>query len=111
MIEKEKLKDFILDILQEKNATNINYIKLDDSIALADYMIFATGRSVKNIGAIAQAISHELKHQYNFPTNIEGLRESDWIVLDAGDVVLHLFNEESREKLGLDKLWKNKLEQ
>jgi ribosome-associated protein len=105
---QENIKDFILKILAEKKADNITYLSLKNRVAISDYMIFASGKSVKNIRAIAEHIAFELKHQLKWNANIEGLQGSDWILLDAGDVIVHLFHPEAREKFKVEEFWNNK---
>jgi len=102
------LKDFLVKILEEKNAQNITVLKLGDEVPLATYMIFTSGRSIKNIAAIAEHIVYELKHNAQWPASAEGLNNSDWILLDAGDVIVHIFHPEAREKFKLEELWGKK---
>lgn len=105
---KEEIKDFILKLLEEKNAENIITLPINSEVSIADYMIFASGRSVKNISAIAEHIALELKHTLKWNAGVEGLKGSDWILLDAGDVIVHLFHPEAREKFKIEELWKVK---
>ncbi|RTK92164.1 MAG: ribosome silencing factor [Rickettsiales bacterium] len=105
---KEEIKDFILKLLEEKNAENIITLPINSEVSIADYMIFASGRSVKNISAIAEHIALELKHTLKWNASVEGLKGSDWILLDAGDVIVHLFHPEAREKFKIEELWKAK---
>lgn len=102
----EELKDFIIKALEEKKAENITIIDLANKTSLAKYMIFATGRSTKNISAIADFVSLEIKHNTNLKTTIEGLGGSEWVLLDAGDIIVHLFHPEAREHFKLEELWK-----
>lgn len=104
----EDLKNFILKALKEKNAENIVVIDLENKTSFAQCMIFATGRSTKNISAIADYISFELKHHSSFKTTIEGSGTSDWVLLDAGDIILHLFHAEARERYKLEELWERR---
>lgn len=104
-ISKEQLKDFIVKCLDEKKAENITCMKPEGEASLADYMIIASGRSVKNIKAIAEHIALELKHKFKWNATVEGLEGSDWILLDADNVVVHLLHPEAREKLKLEELW------
>lgn len=104
---KDTIKDFILKILEEKNAENIICMPLMH-VSIADYMIFASGRSVKNIKAIAEFIAYELKHELKWSSSVEGLQGSDWILVDAGDVIVHLFHPEAREKLKMEEFWSSK---
>ena len=102
----EILKDFIVKLLEDKKAENISVLELTDKIPRAKYMIFASGRSTKNISAIAEHIIFELKHQGKWAVNAEGLNNSDWVLLDAGDVIVHVFHPEAREKFKVEELWK-----
>ena len=101
----KELKDFIIKILEDKNAQNISVLKLEQEVPLATYMIFASGGSVKNISAIAEHIVYELKHDAQWPVLAEGVNNSDWVLLDAGDVIIHIFHPEAREKFKLEELW------
>lgn len=105
MSNKKQLKEFILECLDVKKAENITCMKLKGDVPLADYMIFANGRSVKNIRAIGEYVALELKHELKLNISIEGLQGSDWILLDAGSVIVHLFHPEAREKLNLEEFW------
>ena len=102
----EELKEFILKALDDKKAEDIAVIDLTGKTELAKYMIFATGRSVKNISAIADYIATEVKHNSSIKTVIEGMGGSGWVLMDAGDVITHLFNQESRQHLRLEEFWK-----
>ena len=102
----DELKDFIINALEDKKAENIAVMDIASKISLAKYMIFATGRSTKNISAIADFIGTEIKHNSNIKTTIEGLGGSEWVLLDAGDVIVHLFHPEAREHYKLEELWK-----
>lgn len=102
----DELKNFIVNALEEKKAENITVIDLTSKTSLAKYMIFATGRSTKNISAIADFVSLEIKHNSNLKTTIEGMGASEWVLLDAGDVIVHLFHPEAREHFKLEELWK-----
>ena len=107
-ISKEELKNFILRCLEEKNAANVSCIKIQGETPLAEYVIFASGRSVKNIKAIAEFTSIELKNKLKWRANVEGVSGSDWILLDAGEVIVHLFHPEARERLKLEDIWNKK---
>ena len=103
-----KLRDFIVKILEDKGAQNITVLKLSDEVPLTTYMIFASGRSIKNISAIAEHIAYELKRSAKCASSIQGLNHSDWVLIDAGDVIVHIFHPEAREKFRLEELWTKK---
>jgi ribosome-associated protein len=107
-LTKEELRDFILKRLEEKKAENISCIKIENETPIAEYMIFASGRSVKNIKSIAEFAAQELKNELNWNASVEGIKGSDWILMDAGEVIVHLFHPEAREHLKLEELWSKK---
>lgn len=100
----EEIKDFIVECLEEKKAEGIIVMHLSNNI-LAKYMIIASGRSIKNIGAIADYISLELKRKEGININTEGIGNSDWVLIDAGDIIVHIFHPESRNRFKLEELW------
>ena len=105
MIDATLLKDFIIECIEEKKASDIIVIDLRDKSYITKYMIIASGRSIKNITAIADYVSLELKHKHGLSTGLEGIGGSEWVLVDAGDVILHMFCAEMREHLQLEKLW------
>ena len=105
----EELKDFILKCLEDKKADDVLVLDLEKKTDFAKYMIFASGRSTKNVAAIADFISLELKHNTDLKINIEGLGKSEWVLLDAGDVIVHIFYPETRAHFKLEEMWNKKL--
>ncbi len=103
----EEIKDFIIKCLEEKKAENIMLIDLGENI-LAKYMIFASGRSIKNIGAIADFTSLELKQKAGINVSIEGIGNSEWVLIDTGDIIVHIFHPEARSRFKLEELWSKK---
>lgn len=101
----EVLKDLIIKLLDDKKAQNINILDLQNTTSFTRFMIFATGSSSRNIGAIANYVADELKKAGHPHTAIEGLRQAEWVLMDAGDIVVHLFQPETREYYKLEELW------
>lgn len=104
--ESEELKLFILECLNEKKADNIEVIDLSGKNKIADYIIFANGRSTKNVGAIAEYVALELKNKAGVNTNIEGLVKSEWVLIDAGTILVNIFYPEARTYFKLEEIWK-----
>lgn len=97
-IEKAQLcKDF----LENKKGLDIKIIKADDSNVLADYIVIATGTSTTHVKALADEVEVKLKEVNVLPHHIEGFRYNSWILLDYGDVIVHVFSEESRRYYNL----------
>lgn len=104
----EILKDLILKLLNEKKAENINVIDLENATSLTRFMIFANGRSSRNIISIANFVADELKKAGHPHISIEGLGNAEWVLMDAGDAIVHLFQAEARELYKLEDLWGTK---
>ena len=109
MIENtEQLKDFITKCLEDKQADNVVVLDISEKTNLAKYMIFASGRSTKNVASIAEYIGLELKHNSSLETIIEGSGQAEWVLLDAGEVILHIFYPETRAHLKLEEMWEKR---
>ena len=94
----------ILKVLDDRKAEDVNIIALDDS-SIADTFVVATGTSVIQTKALADYIEEELnKNGYELLSK-EGLREGEWILMDADDIIVHIFTQRQREFYGIDDLW------
>ena len=101
----ELLIEFITQCLNEKKADEILVIDVKQKTTLTEYVILANGRSTKNVGAIAEYLALELKHKAGINVNIEGLEKSDWVLIDAGNILINIFHPETREHFKLEELW------
>ncbi len=98
------IKDKILDIIEEHKARDINVIDLQGKSSIADYMIVATGTSNRQLKAMADKI--DIAFKKDFKVRIEGGRDgTGWILVDAFDVIVHLFMEEVRTLYDIESLW------
>ena len=86
-------------------ADDILCIDLSKNTALADYMIIASGTSSRHVNALARKLKERLQLKNIKGINIEGLAQCDWVVMDAGDVIIHLFRPEVREFYNIEKMW------
>lgn len=91
--------------LEDSKAEDITSIPLDKAAALADTMIVASGRSARHVSAIADRLLRDLKKSGVGNMSVEGLEHADWVLVDTGDVIIHLFRPEVREFYNLEKLW------
>jgi ribosome-associated protein len=101
----ENVKALVLSSLDADKALEIESIDLRGQTALADYMVIASGTSSRHVGALAEKLSERLKTLGIKDVYMEGLENSDWVVVDAGDVVIHLFKPEVRSYYNLEKMW------
>lgn len=99
------LVEAILSVLDDAKAEDILTIDLAGKTSLADAMIIASGRSDRHVGAIADRIAHALKDMGQPTPKIEGVPVCDWVLIDAGDIIVHLFRPEVRGFYNLEKLW------
>lgn len=90
----------------DKKAFNVKILDIRKVSTIADYLVLATGTSDKQVVAIADSVKSGLK-KYGKAIDIEGAREGKWVVIDYGDVIVHVFLEEMRAYYNLDELWSN----
>jgi len=95
----------VLRSLDEAKAEDIVSIDLRGKTALADEMIIATGRSTVHVGAIADKAIKACKAAGAVAPRVEGLPQCDWVLIDAGDVIVHIFRPEVRQFYNLEKMW------
>ncbi len=95
----------VLASLDEAKAEDVVSIDLRGKTALADDMIIATGRSTVHVGAIADKAIKALKAAGVVAPRVEGLPQCDWVLIDAGDVIVHIFRPEVRQFYNLEKMW------
>jgi len=95
----------ILDILDTQSAADIIKLDLRGKSSIADFMVVASGRSNRHVNALADYVLRGLKEIGHQKLGVEGLAQCDWVLIDAGDVILHLFRPEVREFYALEKMW------
>ena len=95
----------ILDSLDDMKAEEIVEIDLRGKSAIADVMIIATGRVARHVGAMADRLIKGLKENGHGSPRVEGIPVCDWVLLDTGDVIVHLFRPEVRAFYNLEKMW------
>lgn len=103
--ETDALLAMVLESLDDDQAQDIVSIPLEGKSSIADHMIIASGRSSRQVTAIAQKLAERIKHSGLVLPRIEGLPAADWVVVDAGDVVVHLFRPEVRGFYNLERMW------
>lgn len=91
--------------LDNKKAGNIQVIKVRDLTIVADYFVIASTSNSTHVKALADEVEFALKEQGNLPKHIEGYHHANWVILDYSDVMVHVFQEDTREYYNLDRLW------
>lgn len=101
----EALRDLILASLDDDKAEDIVPISLKGRSTMADYMVVCSGRSSRQVAAIAEKLIGRLKAGAGVVARVEGREVGDWVLIDAGDVVVHVFRPEVRAFYQLEKMW------
>ena len=103
--EPGSMLDLVLTSLDEDQAQEVATIPLQGKSSMADYMVIASGRSTRQVAAIAQKLAERLKQAGFGNPRIEGLPAADWVLIDSGDVIVHLFRPEVRSFYNLERMW------
>ncbi len=104
MNSAEKLK-FMAKVLDEKKAQDIVAIKINNLTIVTDYFLIASGTSTTHVKALADELELKLKEKEISPLRVEGYNSSAWILLDYGEILVHLFISDVRDFYGLERLW------
>lgn len=103
--EPGSLHALVLNSLDDDQAQDIVSIPLEGKSTIADHMVIASGRSTRQVTAMAHKLAERIKQAGLGPVRIEGLPAADWVLVDAGDVVVHLFRPEVRSFYNLERMW------
>jgi ribosome-associated protein len=103
--EPGSLHAMVLQSLEDDQAQDVVSIPLEGKTAIADHMVIASGRSTRQVTAMAQKLAERIKHAGHGSPRIEGLPAADWVLVDAGDVIVHIFRPEVRSFYNLERMW------
>ncbi len=101
----EDLLAHVLAWLDDAKAENVVTIDIKDKSSIGDYMVIASGRSDRHVGAVAEQVQRRLKEEGFGKARIEGQPQCDWVLIDIGDIIVHVFRPEVREFYNLEKMW------
>jgi ribosome-associated protein len=104
-LNKTELKELVIDLLEDYKAEDIVHIDLAGKTSIADSMIIASGRSTRQVSAIANNLYRQIKHKTGEGCKLEGMEKADWVLIDAGNVIVHIFRPEVRSFYNLEKMW------
>ena len=103
--ESDAIHALIMHQLDEDQAAETVSIPLAGVSSIADHMVIASGRSSRHVAAMADKIAQRVKTELHRTVRIEGLPTADWVLIDAGDVIVHLFRPEVRSFYNLERMW------
>ena len=101
----EELLERIIQSLTDDKAEDIVQINLRGKSSIGDYMVVASGRSTRQVSAMSEKLVERLKADFALNAKIEGKDTGDWVLIDTGDVIVHVFRPEVREFYQLEKMW------
>lgn len=103
--DADALHALVLASLDDDQAVETVSIPLAGKSSIADYMVVASGRSTRQVASMAQKLAEKIKAEFGRNPRIEGLPTADWVLIDAGDVIVHLFRPEVRSFYNLERMW------
>ncbi len=101
----DALLDAVLASVDDDKAEDVIAIPLAGKSEIADHMVICSGRSSRQVQSISEKLADRLKHDHDVPCKVEGHETGDWVLIDAGDVIVHIFRPEVREFYQLEKMW------
>ena len=104
-IDVQKLHELVLQSLDDDQALEVVSIPLEGKSNIADHMVIASGRSTRQVASMATKLADRIKQQFGKNVRIEGLPAADWVLIDADDVIVHLFRPEVRSFYNLERMW------
>ncbi|MEA3391216.1 ribosome silencing factor [Sphingobium sp. CCH11-B1] len=99
------LHALVMQSLDDDQAQETVSIPLEGKSSIADHMVIASGRSSRQVAAMAQHLAEKIKKETGRSARVEGLPVADWVLIDAGDVIVHLFKPEVRSFYNLERMW------
>lgn len=103
----DALLALVLSSLDDDKAEDVVTIDLAGKSEMADHMVVCTGRSSRQVSAISEKLSDRIKQEIGYYSKLEGKGQGDWVLVDAGDVIIHVFRPEVREFYQLEKMWQS----
>jgi len=104
-LTSDALLDQVIESLTDDKAEEVVSIDLRGKTQMADHMVIASGRSSRQVAAIAEKLVQRLKETFGLSARVEGKDTGDWVLIDTGDVIVHVFRPEVREFYQLEKMW------
>ena len=104
-VDVGELHRLVLEALDDDQAVDIVSIPLEGKSNIADYMVIASGRSTRQVASMANKLAERVKQTFGKSVRIEGLPAADWVLIDADDVIVHLFRPEVRSFYNLERMW------
>ncbi|ACV64038.1 iojap-like protein [Desulfofarcimen acetoxidans DSM 771] len=105
VLNPQELTDLIIDACEDKKAYGVTVLDISEISTIADYFVICSGRSKPHVQAIVENIQEKLGERQAEIKRVEGFKEATWVLIDCGDVVVHVFQETERQFYNLERLW------
>jgi ribosome-associated protein len=105
LMNTEELKKIVVEALEDRKGVDIKVLDVRGKSSFTDILVIAAGSSTRQVKALADSVVEKVKEQGMRPLGVEGERESNWVLVDLGDVVVHVMLPETRDFYNLEKLW------
>ncbi|PWV59342.1 ribosome silencing factor [Plasticicumulans acidivorans] len=105
MLQLEELKNVVVDALEEVKGVDLKVLDVRGKASFADLMVIVTGTSDRHVKALAGKVQEKCREAGEKPIGVEGERDGQWVLIDFGDVVVHVFTAQQRDYYNLEKLW------
>lgn len=107
-LESIEIARYVVDVVEDKKAEDILLLDLRPDAIIADYFVICTGNSDRQLRALADGVREQVKEKYaKLPFSVEGKPESGWVLMDYGNIVVHLFQAEKRRYYDLEGMWRS----
>lgn len=107
MENSKKMVKLAFEALEDKKGEDIQVIEIKDISVIADYFIIANGANSQQVDALVDSVKDKLGRNGHEPLRVEGVRSANWILLDYGDVIVHVFSKEDRLFYNLERIWRD----
>ncbi len=104
-MQTEQMKKLVIQAMEDLKAVDIRSLDISELSTVADYMVIASGTSRRHVNAIADNVVMKIKENGMLPLGIEGEQESDWVLVDLGDIIVNVMMPDTRVFYDLEKLW------
>jgi ribosome-associated protein len=104
-LDTQQLKDFVLDKLEDAKSRDIVTLDVTGKSSITDMMLVCSGNSKRHVNSIAEKLVEATKHANHAPLSIEGQDTGEWVLVDLGDIIVHVMQDETRDFYQLEKLW------
>ncbi|WP_088331929.1 ribosome silencing factor [Lacimicrobium sp. SS2-24] len=104
-MDTQQLKDFVLDKLEDAKSRDIVTLDVTGKSSITDMMLVCSGNSKRHVNSIAEKLVEATKHANHAPLSVEGQDTGEWVLVDLGDIIVHVMQDETRDFYQLEKLW------